>query len=95
MVETGYLAPEGFERDLAEELGEVSACYGRLLVSPGPARPAAWAQNVWYEPTRLEIRSIKDGACQLRDFQRNWAVYDFQLHRRAKLIQDHLPHVSA
>jgi len=95
MSETGYLAPEGFERQLAEELGEVSARHGRLFLAPGPPRQAAWAQNIWYEPRRLSIRSIADAAQQLRDIQRNWALYDFQLHRRARLIQDRLPHVSS
>jgi len=41
MEETGYLAAAGFERELAEELGELSARHGRLLLAPGPARPAA------------------------------------------------------
>jgi 23S rRNA (cytidine2498-2'-O)-methyltransferase len=95
MSETGYLAPEGFERQLAEELGEVSARHGRLFLAPGPPRQAAWAQNIWYEPRSLSIRSIADAAQQLRDIQRNWALYDFQLHRRARLIQDRLPHVSS
>jgi 23S rRNA (cytidine2498-2'-O)-methyltransferase len=95
MEETGYLAAEGFERELVEELGEVSARYGRLLLAPGSARPAAWAQNTWYAPQRLAIGSIKDGARQLRAIQRNWALYDFRLHRRARLIEAALPHVSA
>ncbi|HYB11373.1 MAG TPA: SAM-dependent methyltransferase [Alphaproteobacteria bacterium] len=95
MIETGYLAPEGFERQLAEELDEISVRHGRLFLAPGPARRPAWAQNIWYKPQRLTIRSIADGARQLRDVQRNWALYDFQLHRRARLIQDRLPHVSS
>ena len=93
--EIGYLAAEGFERELAEELGEVSARHGRLLLAPGPPRPAAWAQNIWYAPRRLEIDSIADGAKALRALQRNWALYDFRLHRRAKLIAAQLPQVSA
>jgi 23S rRNA (cytidine2498-2'-O)-methyltransferase len=62
---------------------------------PGPARPAAWAQNIWYEPQRIEIASIGDGARKLRAIQRNWALYDFHLHRRAALIQQQLPKLSA
>ena len=95
MEETGYLAAAGFERELAEELGEASARHGRLLLATGPARPAAWAQNIWHAPQRLEIASIADGAKALRAIQRNWALYDFRLHRRAKLIAAQLPHVSA
>jgi 23S rRNA (cytidine2498-2'-O)-methyltransferase len=94
-VETGYLAPEGFLEPLLEELGEVSAVHGRLALAPGPPRASAWAQNVWFEPMRIEIASIGDAARRLRAMQRNWALYDFQLHRRAALIQAQLPRVSA
>ena len=95
MEETGYLAAEGFERELEHELGHLTKRYGRLILAPGAARPAAWAQNVWLAPRELEIGSIKDAALKLRAIQRNWALYDFKLHRRAKLIQAQLPHVSA
>jgi 23S rRNA (cytidine2498-2'-O)-methyltransferase len=95
MEQTGYLAAEGFERELEAELGAVSARHGRLLLAPGPPRPAAWAQNVWHAPHPIPIASIKDGARQLRALQRNWALYDYRLHRRAKLLQDQLPHVAS
>ncbi len=95
MEQTGYLAAEGFERELEAELGAVSGRYGRLLLAPGPARPAAWAQNVWHAPRPIPIASIKDGVRQLRALQRNWALYDYRLHRRAKLLQDQLPHVAS
>jgi 23S rRNA (cytidine2498-2'-O)-methyltransferase len=91
----GYLAPEGFERELATELGDVAERYGRLLLAPGPRREAAWAQNVWLEPRRIPIRSIKDAAKKLRAIQRNWALCSFTEHRRAALIAEQLPHVSA
>lgn len=91
----GYLAAEGFEAELAHELGEPIERHGRLLLAPGPRRAAAWAQNVWLEPQRLRIASIKDAARQLRALQRNWALLSTVDHRRAALIQDELPHVSA
>ncbi|MDF2763331.1 MAG: hypothetical protein K0S81_325 [Rhodospirillales bacterium] len=69
--------------------------HGRLLLAAGPPRAAAWSQNVWHEPMRIEIASIGDAAKKLRALQRNWALYDFQLHRRAALIQAQLPKVSA
>ena len=77
------------------ELGDANAVYGRLVLASGSPRPAAWAQNIWYEPLRINIASIADGARQLRAIQRNWAVYGFQLHRRAMLVQEQLPQVSA
>ena len=95
MEATGYLAAEGFEAELEHELFQISERYGRLLISPGPARKVAWAQNIWHRPMLLDVGSITDAARQLRKVQRNWALYDFHLHRRAQLIQQALPHVSA
>ena len=92
---TGYLAPEGFIDDLIAELGEVAAVHDRLVLVEGPAKPAAWAANIWRDPVRIPIGSIAEGAKALRAIQRNWALYDFQLHGRARLIQERLPHVSA
>ncbi len=92
---TAYLAAEGFLDELLAELGAVDAIYGRLVLAVGPARPAAWAQNVWYEPRRLTVASIGDAARQLRAIQRNWVLYGSDLHRRAALIADKLPKVSA
>ncbi len=92
---TAYLAPKGFEAELAHELGADADDLGGLFLAPGPPRTVAWAANVWFAPRRLKIASIADGARQLRAIQRNWALCPLQLHRRAALIQDKLPHVSA
>ncbi len=95
-VETAYLAPEGFLDDLLAELGEgVSAVHGRLVIAAGPPRPAAWVANIWEAPRRIPIASIGDGARQLRALQRNWALYAHGHHRRAQLISEQLPKVSA
>lgn len=92
---TGYLALEGFEQELGVELGDVTQRYGRLLLAPGPPREVAWAQNVWFEPRRFSIRSIRHAANTLRSIQRNWAAYSFTEHRRVALVARELPHVSA
>jgi 23S rRNA (cytidine2498-2'-O)-methyltransferase len=92
---TAYLAAEGFLDELVAELGEVSAVHGRLVLAPGLARDAAWAENVWHAPQRLAVASIGDAARQLRAIQRNWALYAHGLHRRAALIEEKLPTVSA
>jgi 23S rRNA (cytidine2498-2'-O)-methyltransferase len=96
---TGYLAPEGFEADLERELLDagrpIALRLGRLLLAPGPPIACAWAENVWFEPVQLAIRSIGDAAAQLRAIQRNWALYPTGLHRRAALIEERLPKVSA
>jgi 23S rRNA (cytidine2498-2'-O)-methyltransferase len=92
---TGYLAPEGHLEDLQVELGEHGEVHGRLVLVPGPPRPAAWVANLWRAPERLAIASIADGAKQLRARQRNWVLYPHILHRRAGLIAERLPHVGA
>jgi 23S rRNA (cytidine2498-2'-O)-methyltransferase len=90
-----YLAAEGFVGDLAEELGAGVRRHGRLLLAAGPPRPAAWALNVWLDPVEIGIASIGDAAAKLRAMQRNWAPYAPRFHRRAMLIQERLPKVSA
>jgi 23S rRNA (cytidine2498-2'-O)-methyltransferase len=92
---TAYLAADGYVADLAVELRTVERAHGRLLIAPGPPSPAAWAANVWLEPQEIAVRSISDAAVKLRAIQRNWAVYAPVLHRRAALIQQQLPSVSA
>jgi 23S rRNA (cytidine2498-2'-O)-methyltransferase len=92
---TYYLAAEGFADELAQELGSAEARHDRLLSAAGPFRPAAWAQNVWLDPQEIKIASIADAARKLRAIQRNWAVYAPRHHRRAMLIQQLLPVVSA
>jgi 23S rRNA (cytidine2498-2'-O)-methyltransferase len=92
---TLYLAASGFEADLACELGEHEVVGERLLRAPGPARAAAWAQNVWLAPRTLSVSSIADAARRLKSVQRNWALYSMRLHRRAALIEAALPKVSA
>ena len=92
---TAYLAADGFVGELAQELGAVEFASERLLVAPGPPRPAAWAQNIWLDPREIPIASIADAARQLRAIQRNWAPYAPRFHRRAMLIQAQLPVVSA
>lgn len=65
------------------------------MLAEGPPRDVAWAANVWRDPQRLSITSIGDAAKQLRAIQRNWALYSLAHHRRAALIAEKLPKVSA
>jgi 23S rRNA (cytidine2498-2'-O)-methyltransferase len=95
MTFTAYLAAPGFEADLRAELGDVTEEHGRLMLAPGPPRPAAWAQNIWLEPVLYEGVSIGEGAKHLRALQRNWWPYEFHLHRRTALLVEKLPKVSA
>ena len=96
---TAYLAAEGFERQLDEELQRAGAAvmsrHERLVVCDGPAIAAAWAANIWHDALELPVPSIGAAAKSLRELQRNWAMYAPLHHRRAALIQERLPHVSA
>jgi 23S rRNA (cytidine2498-2'-O)-methyltransferase len=93
---TGYLAPAGFVPELEHELRAAALkTYGRLVLATGPANAVAWVANVWRDPAQIPISSIADAARKLRAIQRNWAVYSFSHHRRAALIAEKLPKVSA
>lgn len=91
-----YLAPDGFVAELQTELGgAVRETYGRLVVAYGPEQPVAWTANVWRNPVVTPIASIGDAANKLRAIQRNWVLYSWNHHRRAALIAEKLPSVSA
>ena len=99
MIRSAYLAAEGFEATLAEELARrgvtIEAWHGRLALSAGAPVPAAWALDVWLDPQEIAVPSVKAGADALRAIQRNWGVYGVAHHRRIALIQDRLPPVKA
>jgi len=92
---TGYLAADGFLDELLAELGAGPvAVHGRLVLADGPPRPAAWAQNVWFEAREIAAPSVGEAARALRALQRNWAHYPVACFRRAALIEAKLPPVS-
>ena len=89
---TAYLAADGFEQQLREELRRadivVAATHGRLLLTEAPAIAAAWAANIWRDCIEWPVESIGSAAKALRGLQRNWAMYAPLHHRRAALIQE-------
>ena len=99
MIASAYLAAEGYEAALAEELSRagigVTAWHGRLALSPDPPRPSAWALDVWTTPVVVPAPSVKAAADALRAIQRNWAGYAAGHHRRSALIAQRLPPVRA
>lgn len=98
-VRAAYLAAEGFEVPLAEELRRagvrLDAWHGRLALSPDPPVACAWALDVWTEPVEVAAPSVKAAADALRAVQRNWAAYAAAYHRRMALIAERLPPVKA
>jgi 23S rRNA (cytidine2498-2'-O)-methyltransferase len=99
MIAAAYLAAEGFESALEDELARrgirVGPWHGRLLLSADPPVAAAWALDIWTEPRLIGVESVKTAANALRAIQRNWASYGADHHRRMALISDHLPPVKA
>ena len=95
---TAYLASDGLEPQLREELRRAGVAvqveHGRLLIAD-TAVPSAWAANIWHDCVELPVASIGSAAKALREIQRNWVMYAPLHHRRAALIQERLPHVSA
>ncbi|SNR81953.1 23S rRNA (cytidine2498-2'-O)-methyltransferase [Humidesulfovibrio mexicanus] len=101
-VFTGYLAAPGFLPELLADLdvsgsaGPEHMVFGDLVfVRRAPCSAPAWAQNVWRNARLLAAPSIGQGARALRDIQRNWWPHPVRLARRAALIAEKLPRVSA
>ncbi len=99
MIASAYLAAEGTEAVLAEELQRrgvtVTGWHGRLALSPDPPIASAWALDIWTSPVEMAAPSVKAAANALRAVQRNWAGYEAAHHRRSALIAARLPPVSA
>ncbi len=91
-----YHAAAGLLPELVRELGDtVTAVRDPLVVADGPARPAAFAANVWTAPQFLPMDSIGQGAKTLKAIQRNWALVPTGHFRRAALVLEKLPKVAA
>ena len=98
MIRAAYLAAEGFEAPLGEELSRKGIAHrwaGRLALAESPPVHAAWALECWNDPRALPAGSIREGADALRAIQRNWALLPTAHHRRAALIEARLPPVKA
>ncbi len=99
MIRAAYLAAEGYEAPLQEELRRrgvvVSAWHGRLALSPDPPIAVAWALDAWTAPQEIEIASVRAAADALRAMQRNWGAYAAAHFRRMALIGERLPPVAA
>ena len=80
-----------------------SSWYGDLLYCPdfkheifgnvGNELPY-FASTCMIEPFILRFESIGEAASALKEIQRNWAPYQYQLFRRASLIQEKLPYIN-
>lgn len=94
-VTAAFLGKPGFVGLIVKDLANNCTVLGDLVLAHGSRPHTFWALNTWYEPTIADFQSVSEAAKLLRARQRNWACYSYQLHRRAKLIQEQLPHVSS
>ena len=97
---TGYLASVDLEHELRDEMAAAGRRasrhpHGRLVVSADEPMQSVWAANVWRNVEQIPITSIGHAAKELRDRQRNWALYAPLHGGRARLIAEKLPSVSA
>jgi len=53
-----------------------------------------WCRTAMQEPFMLHFDSIGDAAAALKNMQRNWAPYQYQLFRRSGFIQEKLPYIN-
>lgn len=53
-----------------------------------------WSRCTMLEPELLKFKSIGEASGALKSIQRSWAPYQYQLFRRANLIQEKLPYVN-
>jgi Predicted SAM-dependent methyltransferase len=97
----GMLVSELSERFSYSAAGDAGAKqYGDLLYVPGfvPEQKDVfhvpyWCRTALLEPFMLRFDSIGEAASALRELQRSWAPYQYQLFRRAGFIQEKLPYV--
>ncbi|QLA17297.1 SAM-dependent methyltransferase [Desulfolutivibrio sulfoxidireducens] len=98
MTFTVYQAPAGLFPELVQELRtvrEITAARDPLVTASGPPYPAAFAADVWLDPAFVPFESISDAARTLKGIQRNWSLVPVGHFRRAALVVEKLPRVSA
>lgn len=88
-----YLAVEKFLPELLKELKDVQSVHGNLVLTNGPIQNTVWAQNIWLNAEVISFESISQAAKALKSRGLLWALYSFENHRRAELIQEQLPKV--
>lgn len=91
---TGYLAPEGLEKQLESELRGVKERIGRLFIAESPVQKVYFVQNIWFDVQKLSFVSISDAAKQLKALHRLWAFYSHHFVGRGQLITDKLSYFS-
>ena len=80
----------GYECTNAEVYGDLLYCSDFPETDDTPY----FASTTYLEPFKFSFNSIGEAATTLKSIQRNWSPYQYQLFRRASLIQDKLPYIN-
>lgn len=96
-IVTGYLAAEGFDKDLKQELNllniTIKSEHGRLFLCEGEAQDVVFAQDTWKNVEIINYASIGNGAELLKEKNKRWSHYSLNNHRRGELILEKVPRV--
>lgn len=86
------LAFEKREDELAHEMGPQALRFGRLFIDSfsNNKRNLVWSQNFWPKAQLIPAPSITRAAASLKELSPRWALYSYENHRRAQLIQENL-----
>lgn len=90
---TLYVAAKGWEQELEWELsiqGPIDKLAPQVFWHAGPARSAAWAQNVWFETATARFATIAEASQVLRQAGPWWTQQPIASVRRGALIQEKL-----
>ncbi len=79
---------DGKNAETANEKDSGEKNYSENLLLP------YWTRTCMLNPVLIHFDSIGEAASALKKIQRNWAPYQFQLFRRASLIQEKLPYIN-
>ncbi|GMO31662.1 MAG: SAM-dependent methyltransferase [Termitinemataceae bacterium] len=96
-----FAAVKRFEHYLQLELPQIDHIFGTpqsvclYHSTPHLQNPVFWYSNIWLEPFTFSFDSISQGAAVLKSYGRNWACSPFCSFRRAALIHEKLPPISA
>ncbi len=90
MAIQAHLADPDYIEPLRQELHDIIAVYGNLIITTPQMRLPVFAQDTWLNPHYLDIASINDAATQLKPHSTFWAPYLNCYARRTTLIAEKL-----
>lgn len=90
-MKNAYLVHSNFLDDLKKELNTFDSIHENLIIKSGASEKPVWAKCIAEDLQIQTFKSVSEAVKILKSNGRNWALYSFENHRRAKLIQEQLP----